>query len=58
MDRKLLAYWIATALLVPVFGGGGVADLMRPENVTEVFERLGYPDYMLTIIGVAKLIDT
>ena len=51
-----LAYWGTTALVCAAMGGGGVLDLMKAEDVMKSLERLGYPDYLATILGVAKLL--
>ena len=56
MDKKTIAYWAFTGFLVLPFGGGGVMDLIQPDNVVEVFENLGYPLYLATILGIAKLL--
>jgi hypothetical protein len=56
MDRKTIGYWGATALLALAMGGGGIVDLMQGEDVLAVLDRLGYPAYLATLLGVAKLI--
>lgn len=56
MNKKTIAYWIATGLLVLPMGGGGVADLMHAEDVMKALAHLGYPEYLATILGVAKLL--
>lgn len=50
------AYWATTTILAFVLLSGGVASLVRrPENVRGMAE-LGYPAYMLTILGVWKVL--
>ncbi len=56
MDRKTIGYWIATALLVVAMGYCGVMDLWRGDDVRVAFAKLGYPEYLLTILGIAKLL--
>lgn len=56
MQKKTIAYWAATVLLAVPMGGGGAADLMRAQPVMESLARLGYPEYLATILGVAKLV--
>ena len=34
---------------------GGVWDLLRTDHVRNIIERLGYPAYLLTIMGLWKL---
>jgi uncharacterized membrane protein YphA (DoxX/SURF4 family) len=50
------AYWVATGLVVLELAVGGVWDLLRVPQVRELFERLGYPLYFLTILGIWKLL--
>ena len=44
----------ATGLAAFVFAVGGAADLMRLPSVTTSLQHLGYPMYLLTILGVWK----
>jgi hypothetical protein len=52
--NKNIPYWIATALMCLAMGGGGTADLLRIEDLVTTMDTLGYPVYLLTILGVAK----
>jgi uncharacterized membrane protein YphA (DoxX/SURF4 family) len=49
---RLVAYWISTVLVVAELAVGGVWALLRTDNVRDVVQHLGYPMYLLTIIGV------
>jgi len=49
-----LGYWIATGITCLVMAGGGTADLLRVDDLKQVMETLGYPLYLMTILGVAK----
>ena len=60
---KSAAYWTATALIALETLAGGVMDLVHGPaevvtgpSVVEVVTDLGYPVYILTILGVAKLL--
>jgi hypothetical protein len=53
---RAIAYWFATALLVFELCLGGVWDILRVPQVRGVIERLGYPPYVLGILGVWKLL--
>jgi uncharacterized membrane protein YphA (DoxX/SURF4 family) len=53
---RLVAYWVATALIVLEMIVGGSWDLLRTAYVRGLMDRLGYPEYMLTILGVWKLL--
>ena len=56
MNKKNIAYWTATTLFCLVFLIGGVANLVRIEHQVEIMKTLGYPLYLMTILGVAKLL--
>jgi len=56
MQMKTIAYWGTTGMLVLPMGGGGVADLMHVDPVMKALAGLGYPEYLATILGVAKLL--
>jgi uncharacterized membrane protein YphA (DoxX/SURF4 family) len=50
------AYWATTSIVAFVLLSGGMASLAhRPENV-EGMARLGYPAYLLTILGFWKVL--
>jgi hypothetical protein len=48
-------YFGATALLSVLMLLSATADLLRLAPVVEDFRQLGYPEYLLTVLGVAKL---
>jgi uncharacterized membrane protein YphA (DoxX/SURF4 family) len=50
------AYWIVTIGLAWELSFGGLSDLMRFQYVRVIVTHLGYPIYLLTIIGVWKLL--
>ena len=50
-----IAYWIATGLIVLETAAGAEWDLVRNDFVRQVFAHLGYPLYLLTILGIWKL---
>jgi uncharacterized membrane protein YphA (DoxX/SURF4 family) len=51
-----IAYWVTTSLVVFELALGGVWDILRVPQVRGLFERLGYPQYFLTILGIWKLL--
>lgn len=56
-DRKrIVGYWILTALICLPMAMGGVMDTLQTEEALEITRRLGYPDYFLVMLGVAKLL--
>lgn len=56
MARDEKIYWGATALFCVAFSTGGSAHLVRAEPMAESMTTLGYPLYVMTILGVAKLL--
>ena len=50
------AYWIMTLLLCAELLTGGTWDLLRTSYVVGIMNRLGYPLYVLTIIGSWKIL--
>ena len=52
---RRIAYWVATIAVASELGLGGVWDLMRIDYVRNVVEHLGYPAYLLTIMGAWKV---
>jgi hypothetical protein len=52
---RTIAYWVFTLLIALEMVAGAFWDLLRIEFVRVVFEHLGYPVYLLSILGVAKL---
>lgn len=56
MRARTITYWITTALLAFELILGGFWDLFRVPYVRHVLAALGYPMYLLTILGVWKLL--
>lgn len=54
--RRIIAYWVTTALVVFELALGGVWDILRVPQVRGLIERLGYPSYFLVILGIWKLL--
>lgn len=51
-------YWTVTLLFVSAIGSGGVMMLIgNPQNVKGITD-LGYPAYLCTILGVAKILGS
>ena len=51
-----IAYWVATILVCAELLTGGSMDLLRTHYVVGIMTRLGYPLYVLTILGVWKIL--
>jgi hypothetical protein len=52
---KIIAYWICTILIALETAAGAQWDLSRNDFVKGVFVHLGYPMYLLTVIGIWKI---
>jgi hypothetical protein len=58
MSRKtqLYSYWVSTSLLSAGMVVAGIQELRHAPDLLEGVRRLGYPDYVLTLLGTAKLV--
>lgn len=54
--RRIIAYWVTTALVVFELVLGGIWDILRVPSTRDLIERLGYPLYFLVILGIWKLL--
>ena len=53
---RSIVFWMATVSVVAELAVGGVWDLLRIDYVRDVVEHLGHPTYVLTIMGVWKVL--
>ena len=53
---KRRVYWITTSLLALAMVGAGIQETRHAPEILEAAQRLGYPEYVLTLLGIAKLI--
>jgi len=53
---RLVWYWITTSLVAVEMVTGGIWDLLRTAYVRGLMDNLGYPEYMLTILGTWKML--
>ncbi|MEM7811772.1 MAG: DoxX family protein [Planctomycetota bacterium] len=56
MNPRIIGYWVSTALFCLAMGGSGVANLVQAAPLKESIAGLGYPEYLMTILGVAKVL--
>lgn len=54
--RKRIIYWIFTAWLALGMTSTGIVQLMKMQKEVDMFAHLGYPEYLLTIIGAWKIL--
>lgn len=54
--RNKIIYWIATVWLSLGMVSTGIVQLIKVKEEAALFTRLGYPGYLLTIIGAWKML--
>jgi hypothetical protein len=54
--RNRIIYWIATAWLALGMISTAVVQLIQMKEETDMITRLGYPLYLLTILGIWKIL--
>lgn len=55
-NGKSLGYWLTTGVLAVVLIMAGIMNLMGQPEVVEIMEHLGYPVYILALLGIVKLL--
>jgi uncharacterized membrane protein YphA (DoxX/SURF4 family) len=57
-SREKIIYWAITLLLMVPGAGGGVIEALTggPESVAHTLTTLGYPLYIMKILGLAKVL--
>ena len=58
MTIRTIAYWTTTAILVFAIASGGIGELLQAWGTPETALVLGYPMYILTILGFWKLLGS
>ncbi len=53
---KTVAFWLLTGLVVVSQGASGIADLLKVQGMVDGVTALGYPTYILTILGPFKIL--
>lgn len=56
MKRIKIYYWICTAMLIPAFGIGSIFEIVPNEDTLQFFATLGYPEYIIPFLSIAKLL--
>ncbi len=54
--RNKIIYWIATTWLALGMLSTGIVQIIKMDEEVAMFTRLGYPAYLLTILGVWKIL--
>ncbi len=53
---RTIAYWLITGLIALGITGSGIGNLVAPPELVAAYEKLGYPLYVMVLLGVAKLL--
>ncbi len=53
--KKPIIYWIATLWLALGMVSTGIVQIIKMEEEVLNFNKLGYPTYLMTLIGIAKI---
>jgi len=56
MRTRTVSYWISTTLVALELIAGGVGDALHLKPFAEGMGRIGYPMYVLTILGTWKVL--
>lgn len=53
--RNKVIYWIATVWLSLGMTSTGIVQLLQTKEEVEMFAHLGYPAYLMTLLGIWKI---
>lgn len=53
---KTIAFWLLTGLVVVSQGASGIGDLLKVQGLVDGVAALGYPPYIITILGPFKIL--
>jgi uncharacterized membrane protein YphA (DoxX/SURF4 family) len=56
--RNKIIYWIATVWLALGMVSTAIVQVMKVPEEADMFARLGYPVYLLTLLGVWKILGS
>ena len=54
--RNKIIYWVATVWLALGMVSTGLVQLLKVKEEADMFTNLGYPSYLMTILGVWKML--
>lgn len=54
--RDKIIYWIATIWLALGMLSTGIVQLLKMKEETDMMTNLGYPSYLLTLLGIWKIL--
>jgi len=53
---RAIGYWTTTGIIALVFGPGAIPDLLQFPDAVAFVAPLGYPAYLLTLLGTWKIL--
>ncbi len=56
MKKTKIIYWVTTGLMAAFMLMASIPDVLRIPEAVAMFTHLGYPNYLLPFIGVAKIL--
>jgi hypothetical protein len=56
MKKIKIIYWIVTILFAAVMFGSAIPDLLSQPVALQGFKEMGYPAYLTTFLGAAKML--
>ncbi len=56
MKKTNIIYWVFTALLSLFIVPGAIFNVLSSSESVELFRHLGYPTYIISFLGAAKLL--
>ncbi|NOT47104.1 MAG: DoxX family protein [Acidobacteria bacterium] len=51
-----IIYWIVTGMMAALMTVSAIPDVLRVSDAVEFMKHLGYPEYLLPFLGVAKIL--
>ncbi|MCR9066342.1 MAG: DoxX family protein [Cytophagales bacterium] len=54
--RRKIIYWVATLWLALGMTSTGIVQIIKMDEEAQNFANLGFPEYLMTIIGVWKIL--
>ena len=54
--RDTILFWITNGLFCLIMLTSAIPNLLQDEQWVKVFQQLGYPQYLLPFLGVAKIL--
>ena len=58
MKYKKTIYWIVTLLFAAFMIWSAIPDLTKSAKSIEIYKLLGYPEYLIRFMGIAKLLGS